>query len=111
MYDAVWAAAYALHNTSEQLRNGTVRNNTSITLNDFSDNQFQGEINQVILNSTRNLTFRGVSVSVHVYVSVSVLSVCVCEKGGGGRGRGRARVNSHNYMLVLSLYQTIVRVR
>ena len=63
VYDAVWAAAYALHDTSELLRRGAVRN-TSITLDNFVDDQFREEINKVILESTRNLKFRGVSVSV-----------------------------------------------
>jgi Tfp pilus assembly protein FimT len=62
VYDAVWAAAYALHNTSELLRSGAVRN-TSMTLDDFNDSQFRDEINEIILRSTRNLKFRGVSVS------------------------------------------------
>ena len=71
VYDAVWAAAYALHNTSELLRNGVVRN-TSMTLDNFTDVQFREEINRVILESTRSLKFRGVSVSEYICEGVCV---------------------------------------
>ena len=57
VYDAVWAAAFALHNASEKLKKGGVG---SGSLEDF--NYSRHDINEVILDSARSLQFQGVSV-------------------------------------------------
>lgn len=60
-YDAVWAAALALHNASIQLENGAVRGR-NLSLLDFT--YADSEINHVILRSAIGVNFRGVTVSV-----------------------------------------------
>ncbi len=59
MYDAVWAAAFALDDVDQQLKTGIIPGRSS--LRDFS--YAEGEINNLIYNSARNRKFRGVSVS------------------------------------------------
>ena len=55
VYDAVWAAAFALNNASKQL------NDMNLRLENFDYSR--NDINQVILSSARSLKFRGVTVS------------------------------------------------
>ena len=60
VYDAIWAAALALHNASQLLKNGIIKGQ-SLSLEDFNYSRY--DINQVILNSARSLKYQGVSVS------------------------------------------------
>lgn len=62
VYDAVWAAAFALNSAAEKLRAGQV-DGISLSLEDF--NYSRHDINELILNSTRSLQFQGVSVCVY----------------------------------------------
>lgn len=59
-YDAVWAAALALHNASIQLESGVIKDQR-LTLEDYDYSR--GDINNIILWAARGLKFRGVSVS------------------------------------------------
>ena len=60
VYDAIWAAALALHNASHLLKDGIIKGQP-LSLQDF--NYSRDDINQVILNSARSLKYQGVSVS------------------------------------------------
>ena len=60
VYDAIWAAALALHNASQLLKDGVIKGQL-LSLEDF--NYGRDDINQVILNSARSLKYQGVSVS------------------------------------------------
>ena len=59
-YDAVWAAAFALHNASETLK--ALPEPQELT--DFTYER--GDINAYILQAALGLDFRGVSVRLHV---------------------------------------------
>ena len=76
VYDAVWAAAFALNNAEKQLKNG-VLGNVSLSLRDF--NYARNDINQVIFNAARNLKFQGVSVSDCIRVDLVGLGVMEVE--------------------------------
>ena len=60
VYDAVWAAAFALHNASETLK--ALPEPQELT--DFTYER--GDINAYILQAALGLDFRGVSVRLHV---------------------------------------------
>ena len=60
VYDSVWAAALALHRTSEKLESGAI-GGEPVSLTDF--NTSRGDINDLIVEATRAIKFRGVSVS------------------------------------------------
>ena len=69
-YDAVWAAALALHNVSLELERGAI-GGVPMSVTDF--NTSRGDINDLILAATREINFRGVSVS-HIFSRIYVLS-------------------------------------
>ena len=56
----MWAAALALHRTSEKLESGAI-GGEPVSLTDF--NTSRGDINDLIVEATRAIKFRGVSVS------------------------------------------------
>lgn len=59
-FDAVWAAAFALHNASLRLEAGEVGGQTlSLGNYDYS----RSDINEIILSAAQGLNFRGVTVS------------------------------------------------
>ena len=60
VYDAIWAAALALHNASQLLKDGVIKGQP-LSLEDFDYGR--DDINEVILNSARSLKYQGVSVS------------------------------------------------
>ena len=59
VYDAVWAAAFALDDVDRQLKEGRLEGRSS--LRDFS--YTDSGINELIFNSARNRSFVGVTVS------------------------------------------------
>lgn len=59
VYDAVWAAAFALDEVDRQLKAGVLQGRTSLQNFSYTDTG----INQLIFNSAKKRMFRGVTVS------------------------------------------------
>lgn len=74
VYDAVWTAAFALHDTSIELQQGAVSGANKLEdFNHFANETLANKINEVILRAAKNTMFRGVSVSNFV-----CMHTCVC---------------------------------
>ena len=72
VYDAVWLAAFALHEVDMQLKAGELPGRTSL----LSFNYTETEINKLIYKAARNKVFRGVTVRIF-YLLEWVVSMCL----------------------------------